>query len=148
MKIIKSLFAQNIWPFILFALVSCSTTNQKTNKKIKTQSSSTPAKYSEQLKPSLFIYNSTPDKTIVKPKLVTPKSFELLPSNKLNKNTQEQLQEINQNLALYCIKHRSDSKFNSEENCFNFTKIIFNKCELKYKKINTALVNCIKKSTK
>lgn len=76
----------------------------------------------------------------------TPKqeSTELVTSSQLNAKNQERLQEINQNLAFFCMKHRNDHMFSSEENCLKFTKKVLNDCEKTHKIINTVMVNCIK----
>lgn len=66
----------------------------------------------------------------------------------LSSKGQERLQEINQNLAFYCMKHRTDGTFSSEEQCLKFTKKILKQCEKKHKLINTVMVNCIKDQLK
>ncbi len=67
-------------------------------------------------------------------------------SDDLSSRAQERLQEINQNLAFYCMKHRNS--FASEEKCLQFTKKILKSCEQKHKLINTVMVNCIKDQLK
>lgn len=62
----------------------------------------------------------------------------------LNAKNQERLQEINQNLAFFCMKHRKDGVFKDEENCLAYTKKVLSACERKHKLINTVMVNCIK----
>lgn len=69
---------------------------------------------------------------------------ELVPDSQLSAKGQERLQEINQNLAFYCMKHRNDGSFSSEEQCTKFTQKILHECEKKHKLINTVMVNCIK----
>ena len=66
-----------------------------------------------------------------------------VPSQLSTKN-QERLQEINQNLSFFCMKHRKDSMFKDEEHCTLFTKKVLKACEKKHKLINTVMVNCIK----
>ena len=73
---------------------------------------------------------------------------EIIPTGQLSSKNQERLQEINQNLAFYCMKHRKDDVFSSEENCLKFTKRVLNDCEKKHKLINTVMVNCIKERLK
>ena len=63
---------------------------------------------------------------------------------KLSAKNQERLQEINQNLIFFCMKHRKDPAFQNEERCMAFTKKILARCEKKHKLINTVMVNCIK----
>jgi PBP1b-binding outer membrane lipoprotein LpoB len=78
----------------------------------------------------------------------TPKekkeAVELSPETELSSKGQERLQEINQNLAFYCMKHRTDGAFSNEDQCTKFTKKILIECEKKHKLINTVMVNCIK----
>lgn len=78
-------------------------------------------------------------------KIATP---QLSSNKKLGKNAQERLQEINQNLAFFCMKHRKDSRFQSEEKCQRFTKSVLEKCEKKHQIINTVMVKCVKEKLK
>lgn len=64
--------------------------------------------------------------------------------SQLSAKNQERLQEINQNLAFFCMKHRKDSIFQDQEQCLAFTKKVLEACEKKHKLINTVMVNCIK----
>ncbi len=75
-------------------------------------------------------------------------STKLIPADKLSPKSQERLQEINQNLAFYCMKHRNDSAFSSEEKCLKFTQTVLNYCEKRHKIVNTVMVNCIKDKLK
>ena len=68
--------------------------------------------------------------------------------SQLSTKNQERLQEINQNLAFYCMKHRKDANFQNEEQCLAFTKKVLLNCENKHKLINTVMVNCIKDQLK
>lgn len=54
----------------------------------------------------------------------------------------EKLQEINQQLAYYCMKHRKS--FRSEEQCHRFTRTIVDECRSGKKAVNSAVVNCLK----
>jgi PBP1b-binding outer membrane lipoprotein LpoB len=69
-------------------------------------------------------------------------------SSQLSTKNQERLQEINQNLAFFCMKHRKDGTFKNEEQCASFTKKVLAACEKKHKLINTIMVNCIKERLK
>jgi len=71
-------------------------------------------------------------------------SPKLSPDGPLTIRNQERLQEINQNLAFFCMKHRNERAFSSEEQCLRFTKRVLKACEKKHKLINTVMVNCIK----
>lgn len=71
-------------------------------------------------------------------------STEIAPNDKLSAKNQERLQEINQNLAFFCMKHRKDPAFQDEDKCLSFTKKVLLSCEKKHQIINTVMVNCIK----
>ncbi|MBC7539237.1 MAG: hypothetical protein H7281_10475 [Bacteriovorax sp.] len=83
-------------------------------------------------------------KEVVKETLTTPAISETANVTQLNAKNQERLQEINQNLAFFCMKHRKDNDFQDEEHCLAFTKKVLIACEKKHKLINTVMVNCIK----
>ena len=68
--------------------------------------------------------------------------------SQLSAKNQERLQEINQNLAFFCMKHRKSTSFKSEEQCLVFTKKIQVFCEKKHKLINKVMLNCIKAKLK
>lgn len=68
----------------------------------------------------------------------------LSPEGPLTIRNQERLQEINQNLAFFCMKHRNERAFSDEEQCLKFTKRVLKDCEKNHKLINTVMVNCIK----
>lgn len=68
--------------------------------------------------------------------------------SQLSAKNQERLQEINQNLSFFCMKHRKDKTFKDEDHCLAFTKKVLKKCERKHKLINTIMVNCIKEHLK
>ena len=68
--------------------------------------------------------------------------------SQLSAKNQERLQEINQNLSFFCMKHRKDKTFKDEDHCLAFTKKVLKKCEKKHKLINTIMVNCIKERLK
>lgn len=69
-------------------------------------------------------------------------------TTQLSAKNQERLQEINQNLAFFCMKHRKDHAFLNEDQCLAFTKKVLKSCEKKHKLINTVMVNCIKDQLK
>ena len=84
----------------------------------------------------------TPVKEIPVEKISITESFAV---EKLSAKNQERLQEINQNLAFFCMKHRKDPLFqDNEDKCLAFTKKILKICEKKHQIINTVMVNCIK----
>ena len=101
-------------------------------------------------KQSRIFHEKTSAPVILVPVKEVPKKDnpELVSNEQLSSKNQERLQEINQNLAFYCMKHRKDAAFSSEENCLNFTKRVLNDCEKKHKLINTVMVNCIKERLK
>lgn len=81
-------------------------------------------------------------RTVKRPAVTTKEPVEMNPSEQVSPKAQERLQEINQNLAFYCMKHRKE--FSSEQSCLKFTQTVLNACEKKHKLINTVMVNCIK----
>jgi len=68
--------------------------------------------------------------------------------SQLSAKNQERLQEINQNLAFFCMKHRKSTSFKSEEQCLVYTKQVQVFCEQKHKLINKVMLNCIKAKLK
>ena len=93
---------------------------------------------------------SVPSRPTAQPAAVKEqsKTAELVPENQLTTKNQERLQEINQNLAFFCMKHRKESAFQDEDKCLAFTKRVLLACEKKHKIINTVMVNCIKERLK
>ncbi|MDO9182696.1 MAG: hypothetical protein Q7U04_09820 [Bacteriovorax sp.] len=77
-----------------------------------------------------------------------PQITEAIDTSNLSAKNQERMQEINQNLAFFCMKHRKDRAFQDEESCLAYTKKILVGCEKKHKLINTIMVNCIKEQLK
>lgn len=73
---------------------------------------------------------------------------QIVANSKLSEKNQERLQEINQNLAFFCMKHRQDSRFKSENQCLEFTKKVLVQCEKKHNIINSVMVSCIKEQLK
>ncbi len=65
-----------------------------------------------------------------------------------NSRNQEKLQEINQNLAFFCMKKRKDVVFSNEEKCQAFTKKVLNDCERKHPTLNSSMLICIKEHLK
>jgi hypothetical protein len=78
----------------------------------------------------------------------SPTIIETTDTTQLIAKNKERLQEINQNLAFFCMKHRKDAAFKTEEHCLAFTKKVLLDCENKHKLINTVMVNCIKEQLK
>lgn len=84
--------------------------------------------------------NETPS-----PKILSPK---IAPSQRLSVKNEERLQEINQQLAFFCMKHRKDPAFLNEEKCLQFTKKALEACEKKHQIINSVMLNCVKQQLK
>lgn len=65
---------------------------------------------------------------------------------KLSAKEQECLQEINQNLAFFCMNHQKHKNFQDEKQCLSYTKKVLDRCEEKHKKtVSTSMVHCVKK---
>lgn len=146
---------------LLFSLVSCSheekapvqehAYSESTQREFEaieksdsTKSSRVPPAHDLHHLPGAQVQRKTPElKTPapVQPPVEQPK---LTTESALSSRNQERLQEINQNLAFFCMKHRNDRAFSSEEQCLKFTKNVLKTCEKKHKLINTVMVNCIK----
>jgi hypothetical protein len=155
MKIIYQVKIFNLF-LSLFFIVSCSSTSSikteekspvETKEKTKIYSPETQKEFEKIEKGDTRNARSGNSKS--KPKLPpkeNPKetSPEVAYSGKLSLKNQERLQEINQNLAFYCMKHRQDRAFSSEEKCLKFTKVVLKACEKKHVLINKVMVNCIK----
>lgn len=60
-------------------------------------------------------------------------------------NTDEHLIELNQNLAIYCMKKSRARKYKSEKQCQKFVKEVLLSCESVNKNKSRALVACVKK---
>ncbi|MGZ3807682.1 MAG: hypothetical protein ACXVCE_06315 [Bacteriovorax sp.] len=157
----------------LILIAGCSTESTNTAQKKQTTkiySASTQREFEEiektdVLHPSAAKQNRPAQKTTISPKemnremskelpkkmpkeIEAPTSPELVAMSKLSTKNQERLQEINQNLAFYCMKHRKDPSFLSEEKCLAFTQKVLDSCEKKHKLIYTVMVNCIKQRLK
>lgn len=124
---------------LLFACLSCS--HEETVPVEKKYSASTQREFAEIEKGDLK--NSIPpaheihrpvEKRLTPPTPVAP--------SQVSGPSSERLQEINQQLAYYCMKHRK--AFGTEENCQRFTQKIVNECKSRSKSINAAVVHCIK----
>lgn len=70
------------------------------------------------------------------------------PATRLNSKNTERLQEINQNLAIFCMKKKNSNSFGSEDKCHQFTQNALKKCEHKNSAVNAGLLNCIKSELK
>jgi len=143
---------------LIFALVSCSHEETQPVRE-KSYSASTEKEFAaiekgdvkQSIPPAYDIRESK--KTVQVPKAKKSESqtkpveqTKMAPEDSISGRAQERLQEINQNLAFYCMKHRGS--FSSEEKCLQFTKKILKSCEKKHKLINTVMVNCIKDQLK
>jgi len=145
--------------FLLIALLSCSSEETRPVQE-KTYSASTEKAFADiekgDVKQSIPPAHDIREKKSVqipqqqkKGETSAPRPQEqttLTTDDSLTGRAQERLQEINQNLAFYCMKHRNS--FSSEGKCLQFTKHILRSCEKKHKLINTVMVNCIKDQLK
>jgi hypothetical protein len=159
----KLTYAKNIlYTGTLFVIVNCSneptqpvipkvysTTTQKEFEEIEKTDLRTSPPHRSTLAPTPprapVVLKENPRAKLADTQLINdlPKS-EISDTSQLSTKNKERLQEINQNLAFYCMKHRKDSRFRDEENCLAFTKKVLVTCEKKHKLINTIMVNCIK----
>jgi hypothetical protein len=139
---------------ILLLLVSCASESHIEEKKVYSESTQREFEAIEvkdtSIKRRLEVASppivATPELQPTYPKISAPirENVEFVPQGKLSAKNQERLQEINQNLAYFCMKHRNDSSFSSEEQCSQFTKAVLFECEKQHQIINTVMVNCIK----
>lgn len=139
-----------IYSALILLIVSCSSADKTPGAAKKTYSSSTEREFrsieiSELKKTALApIPQKEPITTEAPKKINRPVEAVPAPEQKLSAHNEERMQEINQNLAFYCMKHRKDPAFKTEEKCLSFTQRVLNSCEKKHQTINTVLVNCIK----
>lgn len=138
---------------VLLLATACSSTPQDENGSPKVYSSSTQREFEAIEKNDLNIaptYRSsskTPKSSneAPPPKIPSPK---IVPSQHLSAKNEERLQEINQQLAFFCMKHRKDPAFSNEEKCLQFTKKALEACEKKHQIINSVMLNCVKERLK
>jgi hypothetical protein len=97
---------------------------------------------------ALKIPSHTKPKEPIKEKLTKNPTVIINDVSQLSAKNQERLQEINQNLAFFCMKHRNSKTFKDEEHCLAFTKKVQAFCEKKHRLINTVMLNCIKAKLK
>lgn len=152
----KTLLLSVLCALVLVSLSSCSTQETVLEPQKKTYSPSTEKEFQEIEKSEVRLRSVPPAHDLQHPaakkakesiakKVEEPKEVpKLTPKTIVSSHSEERLQEINQNLAFYCMKHRSDGWFSSEEHCLKFTKKVLNECEKKHKLINKVMVNCIK----
>lgn len=69
-------------------------------------------------------------------------------TSRMSIKNQERLQEINQNLAFFCMKNRKNGPFKNEQHCRTFTQKALESCEKKHRLINSVMVDCIKNQLK
>ncbi|MBY0415034.1 MAG: hypothetical protein K2Q18_12765 [Bdellovibrionales bacterium] len=68
---------------------------------------------------------------------------------KNSERVDERLVEINQHLAFYCMRHRSDLTFKgSEEKCMAHVENVQKSCQKKHRLVNAQLLSCIKSGLK
>lgn len=136
---------------IILVLSGCA--HEETNESNKTIYSASTQKEFEQIEKGDVYKQSLPPahdlakrplKKSVAPVSSPKENPKLIPSTQLSARSEERLQEINQNLAFYCMKHRQDGTFKNEDQCLKFTQEVLKSCEKKHKLINTVMVNCIK----
>lgn len=141
--------------FILISISGCSTESQSNNiAKNKKYSNFTQQEFEHierndlrRSQPSSSGIPAERPRIIAKEKEKTIKP-QIVTNSKLSEKNKERLQEINQNLAFFCMKHRQDSHFQSENQCLGFTKKVLEQCEKKHKIINSVMVSCIKERLK
>jgi hypothetical protein len=63
--------------------------------------------------------------------------------SRLGPKKQERLQEINQNLAFFCMKKRKEPAFSDEDKCQNFTNRIFKECYKLHPSLNPKMLTCV-----
>lgn len=151
-------FTLNLYIFLLISLlVSACSSEPEISVPAKVYSSSTEREFELIEKNDLRVsppFQSTTQPIKKKPVALVKKEptkqviSESETLSQLSSKNQERMLEINQNLAFFCMKHRKDGKFTSEEHCLAFTKKVLNACEKKHKLINTVMANCIKDNLK
>lgn len=92
-----------------------------------------------------FRPGAKPIASVSVPKKTLPKAHTPL---RLSSKNNERLQEINQNLAIFCMKKRNSNAFKSEEKCQEFTRNALKRCQKSTSEINANLLNCIKSELK
>ncbi|MFA6235832.1 MAG: hypothetical protein WC635_00785 [Bacteriovorax sp.] len=130
--------------FILLA-ASCSTAEKTKAPAKKIYSSSTEREFRSIEMSELR--NSQPQAPIPQKEQTiapVPKVINKPVETKLSIKNEERMQEINQNLAFYCMKHRKDPIFKTEEKCLSFTRKVLNNCEKKHQSANSVFLSCIK----
>lgn len=71
------------------------------------------------------------------------------PTPKVAAKVDERLIEINQHLAFYCMKHRSDATFGGDESaCLRHVNKVQKDCQKKHRIVNSKLLSCIKTGLK
>lgn len=144
---------KNTFSSILFCIVIAGCAHEETKEIEKSYSPTTQKEFEQIEKAEVQRHSIPPAHDLQKqqgkkkqPIVEAPKKepIELVTESKLSSKGQERLQEINQNLAFYCMKHRNDRVFTNEGHCQQFTKNVLQDCEKKHKLINTVMVNCIK----
>lgn len=58
---------------------------------------------------------------------------------------EERIAELNQNLAIYCMKKSRVRNFKNEKHCLDFVQESLNKCEENQNKATHGLISCVKK---
>lgn len=143
---------------IVLALIlsSCATEDQFDTHKVESAYSSSTDREFEQIEkgdrqaPHYRVMNKVPVAKKKPQAASSPSSssqsqiHEAAPTKKLSSKSQERLQEIQQNLAFFCMKHRNDPQFGDEEKCLKFTNKVLKSCEKNHRLVNTVMVKCVK----
>lgn len=137
----------NIIIVLILFTVGCSTTQKVDFRPSpKVYSSATENEFAS-IERSDFNYPLIPLKKIENEQFVKKEKIEPTIIKKIAKN-QEKLQEINQNLAFFCMKKRKDVNFSNEDKCHSFTAKVLNDCEKMHPALNSAMLRCIKEHLK
>lgn len=154
----KIILKYTVCLYVVLLSTSCSMYKNKFNSNAKVYSISTENEFELIEKNDLYreTYNKTsapsltlknPPKNIV-PTPENPSKNVNAPtvsaSNKLSSKNQERIIEINQNLAFYCMKHRNDPVYKSEDGCLKFTEKVLNRCQNEHQVVSAAMLSCIK----
>ncbi len=73
-----------------------------------------------------------------------PKPRPISPRPRPSGNPEEIQVEIEQNMAIYCMKMGGSSKFDNENDCVAFTENILYECSAKYEEDDKRRVSCVK----
>lgn len=153
-----------IWPCLILLTTACSSNKYRPSPNARVYSISTENEFEliekndfshktyTRSNPKPMTLKESPRVTPVEVQLETQKETPaqnlsnptIQASSKLSAKNQERLQEINQNLAFYCMKHRNDPAYKNEEKCLKFTEKVLNSCQKEHRIVNAVMLSCIK----